>query len=606
MANPSSNPSMSSGSFLAWVAVLLSLVACTSGYATPVWRRAPRLGSRSPCVHACDREKKEVSEGAVTTAQLKRLRADRLALQAERAALELEELELRAQQLQLEVAKRRPREDDAPTTPASPLPRLAEPTADEAAGEASSSSLNVLVSAVNGSDAQQAPTAASSALGASVAKALSDSRTEALHLSDRQVEAARARVFDIQSFYVTAVERSPVGTIFRGNLRANASFAFHRVAERVAAEPELADVLFLLVQDPSALTVDDVQSGKERQPIFLAIPAEASKMPQSARDIVAAVLGLVTTAITTLGFALSAYILSDGGEMLAKLQEGDPAPVQMAIPLAAALGGMQLLHEVAHLAAARVHGVRTGIPIFLPSLQLGLFGAITQIRSFPRSRTALFDFAFAGPCFSGCVGLGLYVVGLLLSIDLPVPPPTAVLDASFSASTVAASAATAVSSGTTDLMPVVPSALLQSSLLLGSAAQAVLPAVATAPAVTVHPLVIVGFTATIVNALQLLPIGSLDGGRIAAAVLGQNANLLSAIALLSLGLSTLVGGDNPILLFFGLLTIFLQRAPERPCADDVSPVSSRRAAAASAAALLGLLVLLPCPYVPEAGQALGF
>ena len=200
----------------------------------------------------------------------------------------------------------------------------------------------------------------------------------------------------------------------------------------------------------------------------------------------------------------------------------------MAAPLAAALACMQLLHEVAHLVAARAHGLRTGVPICLPSLQLGLFGAITKLRSFPSSRTALFDFALAGPAVAGFVGIALYGIGLLLSIGLPLPlPPPAALDASF----VAAPAAAV----TTDLMPILPSALLQSSLLLGSLAKAVLPAVATAPAVTVHPLVVVGFTATVVNALQLIPIGSLDGGRIAAAVLGQNgSSLLSAMAIVDI------------------------------------------------------------------------
>ena len=88
--------------------------------------------------------------------------------------------------------------------------------------------------------------------------------------------------------------------------------------------------------------------------------------------------------------------------------------------------------------------------------------------------------------------------------------------------------------------------------MLGSIAEAALPALASSPAVAVHPLVVIGFTTCLVNALQLLPIGRLDGGRMAAAVLGSElSSLLSGIALLLLGFSTIFGGDDPILLFFG-------------------------------------------------------
>ena len=65
--------------------------------------------------------------------------------------------------------------------------------------------------------------------------------------------------------------------------------------------------------------------------------------------------------VTTLGFALSTYILADGGAMLEALQEGDTSPINTALPIAGTIAALQLVHEASHLVAARVHGLKTGI-----------------------------------------------------------------------------------------------------------------------------------------------------------------------------------------------------------------------------------------------------
>ena len=53
--------------------------------------------------------------------------------------------------------------------------------------------------------------------------------------------------------------------------------------------------------------------------------------------------------------------------------------------------------------------------------------------------------------------------------------------------------------------------------------------------------------------------------------------------------------SQPILLFFGLFIIFLQRAPEIPAEDDLSPVDDSRQLAALAALTFCLLTLVPYP-----------
>jgi hypothetical protein len=469
--------------------------------------------------------------------QEKRLRAERLALQAERAALELAALELDAAQLRREAESLAPRE--APPAAAATAPISGSVTASETPAAAtkapgapgSASPIEQLLASLKSNSSTDAGASRAggpskpppSLSGSSLTEVLSGQSEGALQLSEAQVSLARNRVFDYDTFYVSQVEQSFIGTIFRGNLRTNTSVVYARVSAKAAAEPELAGIQFLLLQDPLALTLEGLQAGEERKPVFLALPARATALRQRIPELSVVLLGAAASVITTLGFALSVYILADGGAMLEQISKGDPAPVEAAFPIAIGLGALQLAHELGHLVAARVHGMRTGVPLPIPSLQIGNFGCITKLLTFPRSRTALFDFALAGPALATALGLVLYLVGLALSIDLPVPSlPAGLLDpaaaasaaeAASTASTIAGStaaasagaatgtfalasaapsaalaavgapaaadaaaaaattAAAAASSGGGEIFPVVPSDLLLSSLLLGSIAQ---------------------------------------------------------------------------------------------------------------------------------------
>ena len=61
---------------------------------------------------------------------------------------------------------------------------------------------------------------------------------------------------------------------------------------------------------------------------------------------------MLFSSFATLGYALSAFVLSDEGELLQQLQDGDPEPLMMAWPIATGLAGLGLVHELAHFIQA--------------------------------------------------------------------------------------------------------------------------------------------------------------------------------------------------------------------------------------------------------------
>jgi Zn-dependent protease len=241
--------------------------------------------------------------------------------------------------------------------------------------------------------------------------------------------------------------------------------------------------------------------------------------------------------------------------------------------------------------------VKLSPPYFLPSLQIGLFGSITNLLSYPKTRKALFDISIAGPTLGFLSSLALTLYGLTLT--------------------------TAAAPDVLASFPVLPAGFFSSSLLLDQLIEASLHIKQTAEAagatlsptqlVPLHPLVPIGITGLLTNAYNFLPIGRLDGGRVAQAIAGRRtAANIAFFALLGLAASFL-SNSSPIILFWSLIVVFLQRGAELPAEDDVTPVATdeedgrkgplwlARAAALGLCVVLTAGTIVPVPYDPSLG-----
>ena len=109
------------------------------------------------------------------------------------------------------------------------------------------------------------------------------------------------------------------------------------------------------------------------------------------------------------------------------------------------------------------------------------------------------------------------------------------------------------------------------------------------------PLVVAGLTGLLVNALNFLPLGRIDGGRALTAVAGRRvAALVGSSLLFLLSAASLFGFGSSIFLFWGLFVFLFQNEEEISALDEVSEIDDNgRTTLYSALIGVTVLVLLP-------------
>lgn len=344
-------------------------------------------------------------------------------------------------------------------------------------------------------------------------------------------------IFGIDTYFVTETIPYQEGVILKGNLRGD--------LEKTYAT--LSDSLKQRVGDRYRLFLVENQDGK---PVIVVLPSSNDPKPATLPQQILAVLLFIATVVTSLetGGLLQGFDFLQTPERYAE-----------ALPVAVGILAILVGHEVGHRVLARRYQVRISLPFFIPTLQIGSFGALTRFESVLPNRTALFDIAFAGPAVGGGLSLLLLLLGLVLS-----------------------------HAGS---LFQVPSQFFQGSILVGTLARVVLGNELQQPIVDVHPLVILGWLGLVITALSLMPAGQLDGGRIVQAIYGRKvAGRATVATLIFLAIASLV---NPLALYWAIVIVFLQRDLERPSLNDLSEPDDARAGLGLLALFLMVTTLLP-------------
>ncbi|MFH1262486.1 MAG: site-2 protease family protein [Pseudomonadota bacterium] len=221
-----------------------------------------------------------------------------------------------------------------------------------------------------------------------------------------------------------------------------------------------------------------------------------------------------------------------------------------------------LAHELGHYLMCRRYGVAATLPIFIPFPNLlGTMGAVISIRSPIPSRKALFDIGVAGPLAGLALALPVLTVGLALSDVRPLPVDGTGL-------------------------------FFGEPLLFHWISSAIVGTVPAGSDVYLHPLAFAGWAVLFVTALNLFPIGQLDGGHLAYALFGRRGRYVSWLTIpvmLYLGYAY-----HPMWYFFVVILLLLTRHP--PPIDDQTPLDRKRIAIAIVVFLLFVLCFTPVPF----------
>ncbi|MEM9452423.1 MAG: site-2 protease family protein [Cyanobacteria bacterium P01_E01_bin.6] len=355
-------------------------------------------------------------------------------------------------------------------------------------------------------------------------------------ISKEDLQAIKG-IFGIDTFYSTESAPYQDGAAFKGNLRGDAAVVYQNLSASLSERMGDRYDLYLL-------------EGPDKKPLVIVLPTTNAPLPTTPFQwIISVILAIATfvTCLETAGILQGFNVFQDSTHLPDSLWIG---------------GGIMsilVVHEIGHWVKAKQHHVRLSPPFFIPALQIGSFGSLTRFESILPNRTVLFDISVAGPLFGGTLSLVFLIIGLLLSHQ--------------------------------GSLFQVPTSFFQGSVLVGLLARAVLGIQMNQALVDIHPLTILGWLGLIITALNLMPAGQLDGGRIVQAIYGRTiARRMTIATVILLGVVTLV---QPLALYWAIVILFLQRNLERPSLNELTEPNDIRAALGLLALFLTAAILLP-------------
>lgn len=227
-------------------------------------------------------------------------------------------------------------------------------------------------------------------------------------------------------------------------------------------------------------------------------------------------------------------------------------------------------HELGHYFAARYHKVAVTLPYFIPLpiiSPIGTMGAVIRMKAPIKNKRALFDIGVAGPLAGLAFAVPILIYGLI----------------------------------TSDIGPSSSVGLLEgNSLLYYLAKFAIFGQFLPSETADVHlnQVAWAGWVGLLVTALNLMPVGQLDGGHIVYSIIGTRAKQLFTPVIAILGALTLASFFIDNTFTWGiwiLLLFFFGRAHAEPL-DDVTPLDPRRRWLGIATLVIFVLIFVPIPF----------
>src|SRR5690349_3932820 len=275
-------------------------------------------------------------------------------------------------------------------------------------------------------------------------------------------------------------------------------------------------------------------------------------------------------------------------------------------PFALSMMGILFCHEMGHYLMCRYYKVPATLPFFIPApllSPLGTLGAFIAMRGVPKNKRVLFDVGVAGPLAGVVIAIPVLFLGLSLSHLGPIGR---------------------AAPGTTGLLEgnsifylfskyLMFGRLLPEPVSMGGLSPALYwlryfltaqPIPYNGLDVQLDPVALAGWAGLLVTALNLVPVGTLDGGHVAYGLFGEKARRIFPVAIGTLialsflpSLLTLsLGAFNFSWLLWVFILFWLGNVRTQPL-DDITPLDGKRRAIGFFVLLIFVLLFTPIPMV---------
>ncbi|WP_174590967.1 site-2 protease family protein [Methanocella conradii] len=246
----------------------------------------------------------------------------------------------------------------------------------------------------------------------------------------------------------------------------------------------------------------------------------------------------------------------------------EPLLLYKGLPFALAIMAVLGSHELGHYVVSRMNGIDATLPYFIPFPvpPIGTMGAIIRQKGPVPNRKALFDVGISGPLVGLAVAIAITVIGLMLPAPAIEPE-----DATYFQ--------------------------LQTPLLFDFLAGIVRPGTSLE---SINPIAFAGWVGMLVTVLNMIPVGQLDGGHVARAMLGRWADKLSRAlpaVIMAFGMYTtlIMGAQGGMWIFWGLFTALIGSGEHPRPLEDEENIGLPRAVLGAIGFGLTILCFTPFP-----------
>ncbi|KAF3320478.1 peptidase, M50 family [Carex littledalei] len=366
--------------------------------------------------------------------------------------------------------------------------------------------------------------------------------------------------FGFDTFFAVDVRRFGDGGIFIGNLRKPIEEVMPKLQKKLS-EAAGREVEIWFMEERNDDITKQVCMVQPKAEIDLQLEGTKLSTPLGYASAVA--LGVATFGTIAI---MSGFFLKPGASFDDYISD--------VVPLFGGFLSILGVSEIATRLTAARYGVKLSPSFLVPSNWTGCLGVMNDYESLLPNKKALFDIPVARTASA-------YLTSLILAVS------AFVVDGSFN--------------GGDNALFIRPQFFYNNPLLsfvqlvIGPYADElgnVLPNAVEGVGVPVDPLAFAGLLGMVVTSLNLLPIGRLEGGRIAQALFGR-----SSAALLSFGTSLLLGigalSGSVLCLAWGLFATVFRGGEEIPAKDEITPLGNDRYAWGFVLAIICFLTLFP-------------